>query len=163
MFVTIKEAAARLNVSQDTIRRRLKAGEFEGMQEPTGSRSGFRWLVEVPDDEPEPQETASQAEASADLSATAYERADARARIEGLERLVDNLASERDNWQRQAEAAQRLADQAQHLIGQAQQIAIPAQTGTYGPPAPQDASQTNQGRSEGTETLWDRIRRVWNP
>ena len=43
--VPIKEAAKRLGVSADTIKRRLKTGELVGHQKSTAP--GFVWLVEV--------------------------------------------------------------------------------------------------------------------
>jgi excisionase family DNA binding protein len=46
--VTIREAAKRLGVSQDTVRRRLKAGELQGVQDPIPG--GFTWLVELAPD-----------------------------------------------------------------------------------------------------------------
>ena len=44
-WVTTKEAALLLGISEDTVKRRLKAGELNARQE-TMPR-GFRWLVEV--------------------------------------------------------------------------------------------------------------------
>lgn len=45
MLMSISEAAATLSASQQTIRRRLRAGVLTGHQEPTPQ--GYRWLVEV--------------------------------------------------------------------------------------------------------------------
>ena len=45
-LVPIAEAARRLGVSADTVRRRLKRGELEGEQHPTAQ--GFTWLVAMP-------------------------------------------------------------------------------------------------------------------
>lgn len=95
-----------LGVSSDTIRRRLKAGGLAGRQEPQG-KQGYRWLVQLPEDA---QDTPA---------AAVYELADARARIEGLERLIDEIGSqrdkleaERDDWKaaarRDSEAAREL-------------------------------------------------------
>jgi len=44
--MTIPEAATRLEVSQSTIRRRLRNGQLTGYAEPTAQ--GHRWLVEIP-------------------------------------------------------------------------------------------------------------------
>jgi hypothetical protein len=44
--LTIKEAAERLGISADTVRRRLKRGELAGEQHPTAQ--GFTWLVAMP-------------------------------------------------------------------------------------------------------------------
>ncbi len=43
--VSIPEAATRLGVSEDTIRRRLRKGELDGHQEKTAQ--GFRWKVDL--------------------------------------------------------------------------------------------------------------------
>lgn len=49
--VSVAEAAHRLGVSTDTIRRRIRAGELTAHQEPTAQ--GFRWEVELePKDQP---------------------------------------------------------------------------------------------------------------
>jgi len=45
--VSIGDAATRLGVSADTIRRRIGKGALTGHQEPTAQ--GFRWKVELPD------------------------------------------------------------------------------------------------------------------
>lgn len=44
--VSITEAAQRLGVSDDTVRRRLRVGQLEGRRERTPR--GYRWLVQVP-------------------------------------------------------------------------------------------------------------------
>jgi len=46
--VPLREAAARLGVSVDTVRRRLRRGELTGVQAPTPQ--GFTWLVDVPEE-----------------------------------------------------------------------------------------------------------------
>jgi len=45
--VSIGDAATRLGVSADTIRRRIGKGTLTGHQEPTAQ--GFRWQVEIPE------------------------------------------------------------------------------------------------------------------
>jgi len=45
--VSIGEAASRLGLSADTIRRRIGKGTLTGHQEPTAQ--GFRWKVELPE------------------------------------------------------------------------------------------------------------------
>ncbi len=155
MEVTIKEAADRLGVSVDTVRRRLKAGDLEGRREPHG-KSGYRWLVQLPDDaQAEGETSAAIGAAIGALSADAYELADARARIDGLERLIDELATDRDAWKQQAERAQTLIQQAQSLA-----LALPAQVEpvdvAHGPQRPADAPQTSE---TGRRGLWARVRR----
>lgn len=165
MDLSIKEAAERLGVSVDTMRRRLKAGELEGRHEPHG-KSGYRWLVQLPDD--------AQADAPSMPSAEVYELADARARIDGLERLIDELAShrdkletERDDWK---EAARRESDAARELrvLLKGAQDSTRALTATLEPhagPGPSDAphgAQTAPDVAHGAEppvSLWERLRR----
>ena len=48
-YVSIQEAARRLDASESTIRRKIKAGELHAIQEET--IQGYRWLVEVSDDQ----------------------------------------------------------------------------------------------------------------
>jgi excisionase family DNA binding protein len=51
--VSIAEAARRLGISQDTVRKRLRLGELAGEQ--VRAPGGFRWLVELPGENAEPQ------------------------------------------------------------------------------------------------------------
>jgi hypothetical protein len=51
--VTVEGASGHLGVSADTIKRRLKAGELVGHQEPTPRV--YIWLVGIPDDMRVPQ------------------------------------------------------------------------------------------------------------
>lgn len=47
--LTVPEAAKRLGVSTDTIKRRLRRGELQGKKKPTAQ--GHVWLIEVDDDD----------------------------------------------------------------------------------------------------------------
>src|SRR5215218_684924 len=100
--VSIKEAAERLGVSQDTMRRRLKSGELAGEREKTPQ--GFVWRVELP------QEPGSGDAAAAEPTVTTsaplgdgVALAQLRERVAGLERLADELKGERDAWREQAQ------------------------------------------------------------
>jgi excisionase family DNA binding protein len=44
--VTIAEAAHRLGVSVDTVKRKLRRGELHGYKQP-GGRGGFSWVIEL--------------------------------------------------------------------------------------------------------------------
>jgi hypothetical protein len=46
-FVTVPEAAVRLGISPQTVKRRLKSGKLRGRQEATAQ--GFNWRVDIPD------------------------------------------------------------------------------------------------------------------
>ncbi len=171
MEFTIREAADRLGVSADTVRRRLKVGELEGRQEPQG-KSGYRWIVQLPDDAQDTP-TAAATTAPGMRSAEAYELADARARIEGLERLIDEIASQRDKLERERDdwkdAAQREGEasrELRHLLKQSQDLALPAQASpqarteplevTHGPQRPADAPHA----TESVVSAWERLRRL---
>ncbi|HEV2121200.1 MAG TPA: excisionase family DNA-binding protein [Chloroflexota bacterium] len=159
--LTIKEAADRLGVSADTIRRRLKAGEIEGRREPMGS--GYRWLVQLPEDAHAAAGghagTHTGPETPADLSAAALELERLRAEVAGLERLVEEVSSDRDAWQEQARRSQVMAETAQRLAERAQALALPA--GSPEPAATSEhtnaGTETPQGRAEG---LWGALRRL---
>ena len=102
--VTLREAADRLDVSVDTVRRMLKRGEVSGEQRKT--KQGMTWFVTVP---------ASSAPSAAPLPLAAAEREELvvlRERAANLERLVaasqreaQSARSERDTWKERAEAA----------------------------------------------------------
>ena len=160
MEVTIREAADRLGVSVDTVRRRLKAGELTGRQEPHGA-SGYRWLVQLPDDAP------AETSATAPPSADAYELADGRARIEGLERLIDELASHRDKLETERndwkEAARRESDAARELrvLLKGAQDSTRALTATLEPhagPGPSAPADAPHGAAPAL-SAWARLRR----
>ncbi len=172
MELTIRDAAERLGVSSDTIRRRLKAGELAGRQEPQG-KQGYRWIVQLPEDAQDTP-TAVGTAAPGMPTAMAYELADARARIEGLERLIDEIGSqreklerERDDWKDAARREGEASRELRHLLRQSQDLAVPAQASpqarteplevTHGPQRPVEVPQS-EGNSMGT---WDRLRRIF--
>lgn len=159
MDVSIKEAAERLGVSVDTVRRRLKAGELAGTQEPHG-KSGYRWLVQLPD--------AAQADAPGMPPAEAYALAEARARIEGLERLIDEVTShrdkletERDDWK---EAARRESDAARELrvlLKGAQELALPAKATRQDAPGAPKSSSLISGVMRSDHDAKGLLARLW--
>jgi len=66
--VSMAQAAQQLNVSVDTVRRRLAKGELNGTQDPTPQ--GYRWLIDLPDTTPaDPSIHPSDATAPATLDA----------------------------------------------------------------------------------------------
>ncbi len=69
--VGITEAAQRLGVSDDTIRRRIRVGQLEGRREKTPR--GYRWVVQVP-----PYPVNDQAIQTTELEALRKEIADLR-------------------------------------------------------------------------------------
>lgn len=136
-WVTVKEAAQALGVSEDTIQRRRKAGALPSQREPMKTGSGFRWLVEIPDDlagaAAKPEGAAAGEHAAEQPSADALELATLRAQVAELRQMVgilerhnEELAADRDAWRDQAARADRIAERAQLLQERAQPAALPA-------------------------------------
>jgi len=125
--VPIREAALRLGVSPDTVRRRMKTGELHGEKQPTPQ--GFVWLVELPADVP-----SLEAAAVETLGGDDVELVMLRAQVNGLEALAGELRSERDAWRDQAARSDDAARELRVLVRQAQTLAqaLPATTGQGG-------------------------------
>src|SRR4051812_25693082 len=49
-WLPMAEAAKRLGVSADTVKRRIQRGELQAQRE--ARPQGYRWIVELPDDAP---------------------------------------------------------------------------------------------------------------
>jgi hypothetical protein len=97
--VTVAEAALKLRVSEQTIRRRLHRRDLPGIQVP--SPQGFVWLVDLPDE------------------STTVEVDDT------LHKLVDNMQSQIDTLTQELEAKNKQIEQLHVLLQQAQ-AALPA-------------------------------------
>jgi hypothetical protein len=129
--VPIKEAAERLGVSADTVRRRMKKGELVGEKEPTPQ--GYEWRILLPIDEG---------------SATMPEREPVPAlhqgdaiKLELLQERLDELKAERDAWRAQAQRSGEAERELRILLRQAQELALPAKaTPQDAPGAPESAS-----------------------
>jgi transposase len=127
-WVPIPDAAERLGVSADTIRRRLKRGELTGRKEPRAQ--GHVWLIEVDADranserEPSGQRPASGWE-------EAFELVQLRERVSALERERVDLIAQRDAWQEQARRSGEAEQQLRELVAHAQMFAqsLPAGVG----------------------------------
>jgi hypothetical protein len=113
MQTTIPEAARRLGVSEHTVRRRVRSGELPGKQ--VATPQGFTWVVDIPDDLPEPETSSSEVQALRELVANLQDRINAQGKeleaknkqIEQLHVLLQQaqaaLPAPRDNrpwWQR---------------------------------------------------------------
>ncbi len=147
--VPIREAAARLGVSADTIRRRLKSGELAGQKERTPQ--GFTWLVEVPftigppphpDASPELPPAAPPAD-SGPAQATAP-----AAEVRRLEQLVEVLQTELEARRREVEQLHIVLSQ------QARALALPAPQ-EASPPATPLPRQTPM---QDHPSWWHRLR-----
>lgn len=110
-MVTLREAADRLNVSVDTVRRMLKRGELTGEQRKT--KQGMTWFVVVPAEAAPSSEAAPLAAAERDELIVLRERSANLERIvEVSQREAEHARQERDEWKARAEAA----DEAQHEL-----------------------------------------------
>lgn len=138
-YLTIAEAAERLGVAPDTVRRRLKRGELAGEKEQTAQ--GYVWRVALPKASREPQEPAGDAGAGVAL-------AQLRERVAGLEQLADELRSERDAWREQAARDGDAARELRILLRQAQTLALPAETASQNAPGAPEAGLQDSGHLE---------------
>ncbi len=147
--VPIREAAARLGVSADTIRRRLKSGELAGQKERTPQ--GYTWLVEVPFTiEPPPRPDASPEPPAAPPAEPAPDQTTApAAEVRRLEQLVDVLQTELEARRREVEQLHIVLSQ------QARALALPAPQET-----PMQATQApRQPPTQDHLSWWQRLRR----
>jgi hypothetical protein len=112
-LITVAEAAQRLRVSTDTIKRQLKRGELQGQRRNTPQ--GFIWLVAVPES---PDNGNGTADSSSDVMATEVAAmtsavADATAQeVRRLEEMVAMLQKELDHRAKEMERMQVLLQQA---------------------------------------------------
>ena len=80
MQVSMYEAAQQLNVSVDTIRRRLSNGELKEILEPTPQ--GYSWKIDLPEDS---SNATTDARVDANLTEAALAITEMQARIASLE------------------------------------------------------------------------------
>jgi len=165
-WVSIKEAAERLGISADTVRRRLKRGELAGRHEPTAQ--GFTWAVELPTlspgagDASVPLEPHGAAPATQAAVGEALELAELRERVLGLDRLTAELREERDEWREQARRHEDAARELRILVRTAQELgrALSATT-----PDAAASRQNGPGREDGplqgVDTLQPADRSWW--
>jgi len=159
--IPIKEAAARLGVSTDTVRRRLRGGELAGERRQTPQ--GFLWLVELPVDvQPAPPaEPANAAQVASVLMEDALEAVRLRERAEGLERLVGELQGERDAWRAQAQRDGEAARELRVLLQNEQLRALPQDATPRDAPGWADAP-AQEGRTIERQAPRDVRRRLWD-
>ncbi len=146
--VPIREAAGRLGVSPDTIRRRLKSGELTGQKEQIPQ--GFTWLVEVPFTiEPPPRPDASPEPSPAPAADLAPDQPTApAAEVRRLEQLVEVLQTELEARRREVEQLHIVLSQ------QARALALPAPH--EAPPAADESPR--QTPMQDHRTWWQRLR-----
>lgn len=163
-WVSIKTAAERLGISPDTVRRRLKRGELQGRQESTAQ--GFVWQIELPRAAAHAEHKASE-QGAPDIAGDHLELVRSRERIAGLERLTDELKSERDSWREQAQRESEAARELRVLLRNEQMRALPQETTRQDGPgvteAPAQDAQVNEPPSAPASTrrsFWGWFRRT---
>jgi hypothetical protein len=109
--VSIAEAAHMLGMSQDTVRKRLRLGELTGEQ--VRAPGGFRWLVELPGENAEPQ-----GQCETHQEGTTSE-------VPYVRELIASLQAQIQAQQEELEARRREVEQLHVLLQQAQ-AALPA-------------------------------------
>lgn len=150
--VPIRDAAQRLGVSPDTVRRHLKSGEMTGERQKTPQ--GFIWLVDVPR-APSGAEDAGELPQPAGRPELSEEQAILLERVAGLERLVSELQTDRDAWREQARRADDANRELRILVQQAQAL-------TQALPAPQQETERETTMQPGAAPgpgLWQRLRK----
>jgi hypothetical protein len=122
-LVSMTEAAQRMGVSTDTIKRRLRRGELKGRKQPRPQ--GFTWLIEL---EAECERgNGTKASTQAETSA----RTDARmGAVERLEELIASLQSQVASQQEQLVVKDHQIETKDRQISELhvllQQVALPA-------------------------------------
>jgi DNA-binding transcriptional MocR family regulator len=128
-LVTKVEAARRLQLSLDTIERRLRRGELKGHKQPRPG--GFTWLIEVPE---EPPHTSSTQGGIPPLDTPAP-----NAEIVRLEELVEVLKNEVAESRRQSQAqSEAYQQQLESKDKQIEQLHVLLQQAQAALPAPRD-------------------------
>ncbi len=113
-LVTVPEAARRLGVTEDTVKRRLRKGELQG--ERKARPQGYTWMVELPDEESETESTVTGTVSPPDDDTVNHQVNNGETRR--LEEMVSML-------QHQLEVREREVQELHVLLQQAQ-AALPA-------------------------------------
>ena len=123
--VVIAEAAKRLGVAQDTIRRRIRKGDLVAHQETRPQ--GYIWLVELPEDnstgDVEAEVIGRNSETAEDGSRPLLDAL--HSQVEGQQRLIESLESQILTYQQELGAKNEQIREL-HVLLQQTQSALPA-------------------------------------
>jgi hypothetical protein len=124
-LVTMTEAARRLDVTVETVKRRLRRGELQGQKQPRPQ--GFTWLIEMPEDTGDRDSTPS---------VTPSDTPTSNAEVHRLEDMISLLQKELDitreelEHQRSVYQSELVSKNKQieqlHVLLQQAQAALPA-------------------------------------
>jgi excisionase family DNA binding protein len=118
-LVSLPEAAQRLGVSVDTVKRRLRRGEMKGQRVPRPQ--GYTWLIELQDNQPDSMAD-STASSTAELDAATIEVLNLR---EMLVMAQSQIATQQEELASKNKQIEQL-----HVLLQQAQAALPAPRGS---------------------------------
>ena len=124
-LVTMAEAARRLDVTVETVKRRLQRGELQGHKQPRPQ--GFTWLIEMPEETGDQDNTPSVTPSDTPLSNAEVHR------LEGMVSLLqkelditrEELEHQRSMYQSELVSKNKQIEQL-HILLQQAQAALPA-------------------------------------
>jgi hypothetical protein len=111
-LVTVPEAARRLGVTEDTVKRRLRKGELQG--ERKERPQGYTWMVELPDEESETDSTVTGTVSSLGDDTVGHQVSNGEVRR--LEEMVSMLQHQLEVREREVQELHVLLQQAQTAL-----------------------------------------------
>jgi hypothetical protein len=124
-LVTMTEAARRLDVTVETVKRRLRRGELQGHKQPRPQ--GFTWLIEMPEDTGDQDSTPSVTPSDTPASNAEVHRLEDMVSLLQRELAItrDELEHQRSMYQSELVSKNKQIEQLHVLLQQAQ-AALPA-------------------------------------
>ena len=124
-LVTMAEAARRLDVTVETVKRRLRRGELQGHKQPRPQ--GFTWLVEMPEDTGDRDSTPSVPPSDTPTSNAEVHRLEDMISLlqKELDITREELEHQRSMYQSELVSKNKQIEQL-HILLQQAQAALPA-------------------------------------
>jgi hypothetical protein len=124
-LVTMTEAARRLDVTVETVKRRLRRGELQGHKQPRPQ--GFTWLIEMPEDTGDQDSTPSVTPSDTPTSNAEVHRLEDMISLlqKELDVTREELEHQRSMYQSELVSKNKQIEQL-HILLQQAQAALPA-------------------------------------
>jgi hypothetical protein len=124
-LVTMAEAARRLDVTVETVKRRLRRGELQGQKQPRPQ--GFTWLIEMPEDIGDQDSTPSVTPSDTPTSSAEVHRLEDMISLlqKELDITREELEHQRSMYQSELVSKNKQIEQL-HILLQQAQAALPA-------------------------------------
>jgi hypothetical protein len=124
-LVTMTEAARRLDVTVETVKRRLRRGELQGHKQPRPQ--GFTWLIEMPEDTGDQDSTPSVTPSDTPTSNAEVHRLEDMISLLQKELAIarEELEHQRSMYQSELVSKNKQIEQL-HILLQQAQAALPA-------------------------------------